>query len=209
MGKITGLERREELPEKVLLMYDAVIGLITDGEDMNDIKVSMITEKAGIGKGTAYDYFDSKEEIIACAIAYIVKKITEEIHEGLKKLEKFSERMSYLLDKTEEKLGEQMCFMRFVHMMTDTSALSMLLREKIEQESLEKYLPLNTLSEVLAEAVDKGEVREDLPMDYMVFSICSRLVTYMGCISTQDSTGADPVRMRKYVFQGMLEEFSR
>lgn len=190
-------------------MYDAVIGLISEGEDMNDIKVSRITEKAGIGKGTAYDYFDSKEEIIACAIAFVVKKTTEELHDGLKQLNSFSDRMSYLLDKTEEKLGEQMCFMRFVHMMSDTSALSLLLREKIEQESLERYLPLSTLAEVLAEAVEKGEVRDDLPMDYMVFTICSRLVTYMGCISTQSCTGADPVRMRKYVFQGMIEEFKR
>ena len=33
-----------------------------------DIRVSTITERAGIGKGTAYEYFDTKDEIVACAV---------------------------------------------------------------------------------------------------------------------------------------------
>lgn len=208
MGKITGAEKWEELPEKVLLLYQAVMELIAQGEDMSDIKVSMITQRAGIGKGTAYDYFDSKEEMIICAVVYLAKKITSEIHEGLMRLATFSEQMAYLLDKVEEKLGEQKCFLRFVHMMTDTSSMSQMLRERLETEPSSKYLPLNTLEEVLRQAIRKGQVREDLPMDYMIFSICSRLVTYMGCISTQECTGSDPSKMRPYVYQGILEEFS-
>lgn len=67
-----------EPPEKVLRMYEAVHGFMLEKRDISTIKVVDITSTAGIGKGTAYEYFSSKEEIIASAMAYEYKnKITE------------------------------------------------------------------------------------------------------------------------------------
>ena len=53
MGRITGLEEIGHVPPKVRQMYGAVIELLEEGMDMEDIRVSTITERAGIGKGTA------------------------------------------------------------------------------------------------------------------------------------------------------------
>ncbi len=61
------------LPEKVRLLYEAVLAMVTNGWDINRMKVSDITAQAGIGKGTAYEYFSSKEEIIANAVLYDVE----------------------------------------------------------------------------------------------------------------------------------------
>lgn len=67
-----------EPPEKVLRMYEAVHGFMIEGRDLVSLKVVDITSAASIGKGTAYEYFSSKEEIIASAMAYEYKnKITE------------------------------------------------------------------------------------------------------------------------------------
>ena len=54
MSRITGLEEMGHVPPKVRQMYEAVIQLLEEGMDMEDIRVSTITERAGIGKGTAY-----------------------------------------------------------------------------------------------------------------------------------------------------------
>ncbi len=67
MGKINGLEDIHRVPPKVCQMYKAVIQMLEQGVDAGSIHVSDITEKAGIGKGTAYEYFDTREEIVACA----------------------------------------------------------------------------------------------------------------------------------------------
>ena len=56
------MEDKKELQNKVILMYEAVISLIEEGKDINSIKVVDITSRAGIGKGTAYEYFKSNEE---------------------------------------------------------------------------------------------------------------------------------------------------
>ncbi len=62
--------RTTEVNEKVLAIYQAVWALIDEGRDIHRMKVSDITERAGIGKGTAYEYFRSKEEILGSAMAY-------------------------------------------------------------------------------------------------------------------------------------------
>lgn len=57
-------------PEKMRLMFEAVSELLRQQRDINSIKVADITSIAGIGKGTAYEYFSSKEEIILNALMY-------------------------------------------------------------------------------------------------------------------------------------------
>lgn len=78
MSKITGLEAPNQVPPKVTAMYRAVSTLLREDKDISEMSVSMITGLAGIGKGTAYEYFDSKEEIIVCALLYEIRTVTEQ-----------------------------------------------------------------------------------------------------------------------------------
>ena len=52
-----------EPSEKVQKMYEAISELVQEKKDVATLKVQDITSRAGIGKGTAYEYFSSKEEI--------------------------------------------------------------------------------------------------------------------------------------------------
>lgn len=207
MGKIAGTESMEELPEKVLQMYKAVYQLIIDGEDMSVVTVSRITQKAGIGKGTAYDYFDSREEIIVCAIVCLIRRLSEELCTDLRKLPDFAAQIEYLLDKIELEFGKQKCFWRFVHLLLDTSGISRQLKQKIEKEQLEQYLPLYSLRVVLQEDMDKGQLRPDLPVDYAVYSVCAKMAAYMAYINNGSCSREDPKQWRAYIFRGLMDEF--
>ena len=70
MGIEIKVENIKNPPEKVRLMYEAVSQLLKGDRELSSIKVQDITQKAGIGKGTAYEYFSSKEEIIANALMF-------------------------------------------------------------------------------------------------------------------------------------------
>lgn len=59
-----------ETNEKVLSMYRAVWELVREGQDVHLMKVADITRRAGIGKGTAYEYFRTKEELLKNALHY-------------------------------------------------------------------------------------------------------------------------------------------
>lgn len=64
------IENMTNPPEKMRLMFEAVSEFIREQRDISSIKVQDITAKAGIGKGTAYEYFSSKDELIANALMY-------------------------------------------------------------------------------------------------------------------------------------------
>lgn len=59
-----------KINEKVLAMYQAVFDFMSEGNDVSRLKVSEITQRAGIGKGTAYEYFRSKDELVEQALEY-------------------------------------------------------------------------------------------------------------------------------------------
>ena len=70
----------------MMFMYQAVAELLREQKDIAKIKVADITSRAGIGKGTAYEYFSSKEELIANALLHeysqkvinLIQKVQEE-----------------------------------------------------------------------------------------------------------------------------------
>ena len=71
---ILNLWEEKQYPPKVVAMNEAVISLLAEGRELNSLRVSEITARAGIGKGTAYEYFSSKAEIIATALEYDLAK---------------------------------------------------------------------------------------------------------------------------------------
>lgn len=50
--------------EKEHAVYEAVLRLMARGEQLHTVTVQQIAQEAGIGKGTVYEYFTSREEIL-------------------------------------------------------------------------------------------------------------------------------------------------
>ena len=86
------------IAEKEMLMYKAVIEMVQENYDINSIKVSDITSRAGIGKGTAYEYFGSKEEIIVKALFYDTYVHILNVEKLMKSDKKFKEKYYLLMD---------------------------------------------------------------------------------------------------------------
>lgn len=211
MGKITGREELEKVPPKVRQMYRAVVELIGEGEEIAELRVSTITGRAGIGKGTAYEYFDSKEEIVACAITYAIESSFRRLEAELLEKEDFCGQLEYLLDEIERKDDRKVCFLRFLHLLTDTSDFSDLIRQKLCMESISegtsrRYTPTTVFCKVLERARERGELRGDLPMDYMIYSLFSHLMLYMMAVTAKQGGGTEGAAIRPYVRQAILKD---
>lgn len=206
MGKITGLESMQEVPAKVLLLYEAVGQLIEENVDIKDIRVSNITDKAGIGKGTAYEYFDTKDEILACAIIYYMRKAVEEIDTVLSLQNSFAEQVAFLLEEVENKSAKQQCMLRFVHMMTDTSVFSRLVQKKMQTKDARQYLPIGIFVNMVERARKRGEVRTNLPTDYMIYTLFSKILSYVMCVAEDSIAGMKGEQIRHLVYRSVLEE---
>lgn len=206
MAKMTGLEEFQEVPPKVLQMYEAVIRLIEEGEDASSVRVSTITDRAGIGKGTAYDYFDTKEDIVACAVVFHIRRMFSLLEQELQKQESFEHQLLWLLEEMSRESNRKYCFIRMVHILTDNSEFSMQVREKMMSESFERYHPVKVFGNILKRGMDRKEVRSDLPLEYMVYTVFSGLLTYMLSISTEKCFQISPDKMRQFVFHQIMQE---
>ena len=194
------------MPPKVLAMYDAVIAMLAEGVDAVNIRVSTITERAGIGKGTAYEYFDTKDKIVACAIAYHLRRIFAWLGGQLESRKNFGEQVNFLLDVVEEKEHCKEGFLRFVQMMVSNSELNRMVREKVGREEFAPYLPANVFGKVLRQGVERGELRGDLPVEYMIHCVFSHVLSYMMEIANRDCFRLDAGAMRPFVYQGIMGE---
>ena len=68
------MNNKDEAP-KAIAVYDSVLYLLSTKSNIAGIKVADIAQRASIGKGTIYEYFKSKDEIIVKAIVYGYKKL--------------------------------------------------------------------------------------------------------------------------------------
>lgn len=143
------MESREFAP-KVLATYRAVIDLFREGADLNNLTVSEITAKAGIGKGTAYEYFSNKEEMIAGALFHELKRECQDMCRQLKEEEGLYARMDRVLISMEKKIVEINCFVRAIHVLMDNSAVSGKLREMMETKKEEDMLVMDIVRMILA-----------------------------------------------------------
>lgn len=206
MGKITGLENISDMPPKVLLMYKAVEELITEGVDINDIRVSTITDRAGIGKGTAYDYFDTKEDILAGAIVYYLRKFVDEMNEMLSGCSSFMEQVHALIEGMENNKEKQQCIIKYIHVLTDKSGVNRLIQERFSMEEAKRHLPMGVLEDMLEKGIECGEVRDDLPIEYMVYVLFSKIISYIICFGEKSMVGLRADGIRKLIYQSILDE---
>jgi len=207
MGKMTGMEQVEEIPAKVLALYEAVAQIIEGDEDINSVRVLAITERAGIGKGTAYEYFDSKEELLSCAVVYHTRQLANEIRAFLKDGKGFADKMDMLLQAIEREGNGAVCKMvRYVHVLTDHSEFSRLTKEKMATKEMRKNLIIGIFEEIVDEALLEGELRTDLPKSYIVETIFARLLTHMIFVSARDSVKEEAQENRERLYRSMLDE---
>lgn len=209
MRKITGFEPKEQIPAKVLQLYRGVIELILEGVDIRTLKVSDITQKAGIGKGTAYEYFDTREEIIVCAILHVIACIQEEVRAEFARRESFFDQMEYLLEVLEKKMAERECFLHFIHLLTDTSICGLKLQERMKEEGQEKHNLVAMLVGLIQDGMERGELRTDLPIGYLCYAVSSQIVCFMACVSFPDIGQITAEELKPYILEQMRESYGR
>ena len=205
MAKITECEDIGQIPPKVLKLYTAVNQLLEEGADPGSLRVSTITDRAGIGKGTAYEYFDSKDEIVIYAVVYQMQMAMMELEKGLQERTNFREQINFLLDEISAQEGQQNSFLKQIHLLTDNTEFSRQVQGIMASAALKKYQLVQLFRQLLGAAVERGELRKDLPLDYMVYSMGGRVLAYMVAVSGGDLQ-IELSRMRELVYRGIMEE---
>ncbi len=209
MARFTGIEPDEQIPEKVKQLFAAVLSMIHDGVDLGSCKVIDITNRAGIGKGTAYEYFETREDIIVAAVVYSTRQITLWLEQELEKYPTFFEKVEFMFDIMEKKLGEAECLISFLHMLTDNSVCGKKLRDMGGWNVSEESSIQSLLKNVLVKGVENGDIRKDLPLEYMETILYSKLFIFLTYTQFKEQKEVGNQEMKKLILEGFKAEFTK
>ncbi len=198
---------KEYLP-KERAIYQAVLVLFEEGADINNLTVSEITRRAGIGKGTAYEYFSGKEEMIAKAFFYNGELFCRQLYEGICKEKDFYHKVNYVLLAMEQQVARMDCIFRLIHMLSDNSSVSRWIRELLRQKKISGEVPaIDVIRRVLQDELDGRELPSEDKMIYLVLSIYSKVFCYGMALKEETFEGEEQREaVRGLISRGICRE---
>ena len=199
----------KEYSPKEKAIFEAVIELFEEGADLNNLTVAEITGKAGIGKGTAYEYFSDKEEMIAKALFYNSENLCRQVYKGVCKEKDLHSKVNYVLLKMEQQIPKANCILRLVMMMSENSMVSRRMREMVQETLSAKAAAINIIKKVLEDEFSGGGIPSEDLMEYLALCIYSRIMCYAMILKDDKFSNEDNrVTMRKLVTDGICRDVS-
>lgn len=197
----------EKLLPKVKALYEAVLELIGEDADIRNVKVSDITGRAGIGKGTAYEYFNNKEELICSALLHYIDRTSSQIMADIRGMKDCSEMFCYILESMEREIPKRGFLLQYLQLKADNGPIGKLLCEGIKEGNGKICTPRDLVDHVIREGIGQGVFKEKLPVLYMRLAVMSKMLVYSFCIMDENAAmQCDKGQMRRLLCEGLLKE---
>ena len=172
--------RDNKKTDKVIAIYHAVEDIIAEGVDLATMRVSDIAAKAGIGKGTTYEYFTSKEELVVKAMIYLVDSMTKRILNNMEKKDSFRDKFMLLLEEMEEKVKQRACILKYFHMLGDMNLCEPMHDLLMDNDEEAKNAnPMRIIRYLLEEGKKEGIIGERYSMSYMETIMFSKIIAFV------------------------------
>ncbi len=203
------MKKREELSQsaarKVEKLYQAVTELLEEGADITAIKVSDITNRAGIGKGTAYEYFDNKEEIIANALKYDMKKQLDSLYERIVSVKTFRGKVMETYAWIEENLTKKSSGIQFFKAQECSVEMPKGIVNEVQRECREKHNLFRILDHQIEFALKEQVWKKDAPVLLMRLALISSYVEYfMYLFESKNREMVSRDVMKEFAYQGIV-----
>ena len=140
------------------IILDAAKELMCSKDSVADITVDMIAKQAGIGKGSIYYYFISKDEIIDAVIDQCYSVAIEDFIAEIKSHKNSLEKLKLLFRSilSSELKDKSRNVIRELHLQND-----IVTNYKLMMASIKVISPIVT--ELLVEGTEKGELHAEFP----------------------------------------------
>ncbi|NLA84375.1 MAG: TetR/AcrR family transcriptional regulator [Clostridiales bacterium] len=161
------MKQVREYSEKEKSIFKGIMDLLNQGCGIHELKVSDIALAAGIGKGTVYEYFSTKEEIIREAVSYYVYKEFDTFTALIDKQQNFTDTIYDILNHTIEMLKTRFTSLLFMVVSLEESDVKQLIQED------RTLLPTvrSGMNEFIEKLCDKGR-KEKLIGEDVSFEEC-------------------------------------
>lgn len=181
-----------DYPKKERSIFEGVLALAEGGADLHLITVQDIARAAGIGKGTVYEYFTSKEDILAGTILYCIEEELDGIEEALQRETSYDGCLACLGRWLGEVLEQRL--VRYLLIMDSLQRSTMQASERYcGQVHAQRGRMLQMARRLVALGRAEGRIRPDCTDDYCLYvqrAALSGLV--LSCGSPLPGAGPEP-----------------
>lgn len=198
---------RDKKTDKVIAIYHAVEDFIAEGAELSSMRVGDIAAKAGIGKGTTYEYFTSKEELIVKAMIYLVGSMTKRIINNMEKAETFRDKFMLLMDEMEEKVKQRACILKYFHMLSDLNLCQQMQEQLLSSEEAMKANPMRIIRYLLEEGRKEGVIGTNYSQSYMETVMFSKIIGFVVYVDNVfgNKDCSDEI-MKENIYDGLCRE---
>lgn len=169
------------MKNKKELIFDVVINHIKTKGHLSGLTISEIAKKADIGKGTIYEYFCSKDELIAETMIYMLDEIMKKIIESDNTNLDFKNTLCSHIE-TVMAISKEYTNLETIVMNDD---LGNLMQSDIKKKMMHKIIEIkkdyqNYLNSILEKGISEGVITKKIEpyLTYIIGSIIMSSVTY-------------------------------
>lgn len=161
--------------KKEVAVYNGILAMLKSGKNMYSMTVSEIAEAAGMGKGTVYEYFSSKDEILAKSIVYLLGEMLDSLRAAMDAQDSFESKYLAVMDMLETDVSAMTGDLLQV---INTQQLHLLMCDGKVAEGLQKTV--RGMMEDLIETADKeGAVLAGNSMSYNMMAVTAAVLGYL------------------------------
>lgn len=155
---------------KRVAIFNAAIKLLESTANHSDIKISDIAKDASVGKGTVYEYFDSKNELLQLAVIYGIEQQFLEL-KNLKVDGGFRESFSIVMESLDRKVMNSLIFSKALIFRQPANNLHSL-EEDLSNTVTRLKIVVYDIFRILSEkAADEGLIKSDFTDSDLYFII--------------------------------------
>ncbi len=157
--------------DKEVSIFESLISLYGEGYEISEITVAQIAKQAGIGKGTIYEYFSSKEDIVSNAIVYSFNSKLEDLKLLLSLDKPFEETAKMMFSAMAGAFKQKSPALMFIFNAVVLNKNSFLKGEDIEKLEEIKVLGMGGLRKLFMRGVEEGVLKPCADLSYLLISL--------------------------------------
>lgn len=199
--------REEKKQDKIIAIYSAIEELTAEGADLSSMRVCDIAAKAGIGKGTTYEYFSSKEEMLVKAMVYLVGATVKRLLHMMEKQPSFKEAFLLMLDEMEKKTKQRACVVKYLSMTKDVNLCEVMQDILLMDEEAKAGNPINIMRYLLQRGQREGVLSDVYSQSYAISAIFSKFLCFMMFLDNElIKKDCSSEKMKRDLYEGICRE---
>jgi len=167
--------------EKEISVFNGILSLCKEGKKIYNITVQDIATAANMGKGTLYEYFSSKEDILLNAITHFLVQDTLAAENIAAMDIPFKAKVFSLYDLLQNSMENGFAMISRIVISGDVVDIPQLISRHSEyvQKAVEKRNEI--IMEILKSGADEGAIKLQFDSEYIAMAIKANLACVTSC----------------------------